>query len=267
MESKASHVRYEKKGRVAYITIDRPRVLNAMNLRVHEELQAIWDDFESDDALWLAVLAGEGTKAFSVGQDLKELVDRTDKGETASSFGSKGRPGWPRLTERFAFSKPIIAKVSGYALGGGLELALACDIIVASECATFGLPEARLGLVAGAGGLFRLPKQIPHKIAVGYLMTGRSFTAARAYELGLVNEVAPLDELDGAVQRWVDDLLRSAPLAVRTIKEVTGRAQTMDLATAFATSFASEEKRRNSLDCVEGPRAFVEKRAPCWKAE
>lgn len=267
MESKTSYVRYEKKGRVAYITINRPEVMNALNLRAHEELQAIWDDFENDDSLWLGVLAGAGTKAFSVGQDLKELVDRTDGGEPASSFGSAGRPGWPRLTERFSFSKPIIARVHGYALGGGLELALACDIIVASDCATFALPEARLGLVAGAGGLFRLPKTIPHKVAVGYLMTGRSFTAGRAYELGLVNEVVPLGELDCAVQRWVDDVLRCAPLAVRTIKEVTGRAQTMDLATAFTTSYASEEKRRNSLDCMEGPRAFVEKRDPCWKGE
>jgi crotonobetainyl-CoA hydratase/dehydration protein DpgD len=267
MVSKTSYVRYEKRGRAAYITINRPEVMNALNLRAHEELQAIWEDFESDDSLWLGVLAGEGTKAFSVGQDLKELVDRTDGGEAASSFGSRGRPGWPRLTERFSLSKPIIAKVNGYALGGGLELALACDIIVASHCATFGLPEARLGLVAGAGGLFRLPKAIPHKVAVGYLMTGRSFTAGRAYELGLVNEVVPLGELDFAVQRWVDDVLRCAPLAVRAIKEVTSRAQTMDLATAFTTTYASEEKRRDSLDCIEGPRAFVEKRAPCWKGE
>lgn len=264
---KTRYVRYEKRGRVAYITIDRPEVLNALNLGTHEELQAIWDDFESDDSLWLGVLAGEGTKAFSVGQDLKELVHRTDGGEPASSFGSAGRPGWPRLTERFSLSKPIIAKVNGYALGGGLELALACDIIIASDCATFALPEARLGLVAGAGGLFRLPKQIPYRVAVGYLMTGRSFSAGRAYELGLVNEVVPLDELEGAVQRWVDEVLRCAPLAVRTIKEVTARTQTMDIETAFATSFASEEKRRHSLDCIEGPRAFVEKRAPCWKGE
>lgn len=267
MDFKTSYVRYEKNGRVAYITINRPEVLNALNLRAHEELRAIWDDFESDDSLWLGVLSGEGTKAFSVGQDLKELVDRTDKGEPASSFGSAGRAGWPRLTERFSFSKPIIAKVNGYALGGGLELALACDIIIASDCATFALPEARLGLVPGAGGLFRLAKQMPIKAAVGYLMTGKSFSASRAYELGLINEVVPLAELDCAVQRWVDDVLRCAPLSVRTIKEVTARAQTMDLPTAFATTYAWEEKRRNSSDRIEGPRAFVEKRAPCWKGE
>ncbi len=260
-------VTYEKKGHVAYITLNRPNSLNAMNLQTHEELAGIWDDFESDDSIWLGVLTGAGQRAFSVGQDLKELVKRTESGEQASSFGSQGRPGWPRLTERFALSKPIIARVNGYALGGGFELAMACDIIIAAEHATFALPEATLGLVAGAGGLFRLQRQIPSKIAMGYLMTGRHMSASRAYELGLVNEVCGADQLDACVDGWVNDMLRCAPLALRAIKEVSARSATLDLKTAFATDYEWETRRRHSADCQEGPRAFVEKRPPNWQGK
>jgi len=260
-------VLYEKKEHVAYITLNRPEALNAMNLATHRELAAIWDDFESDDAIWLGVLTGAGSRAFSVGQDLKELVARTDGGEAPSSFGSRGKPGWPRLTERFSLSKPLIARVNGYALGGGFELALACDVIVASDTASFALPEASLGLIAGAGGLFRLPRQIPLKIATGYLMTGRRMPAMRAYELGLVNEVASEDELDRCVDRWVQDMLRCAPLSLRAIKEVTQRSLHLDLDAAFAMDYVWEQRRRDSRDCEEGPRAFIEKRKPVWQAK
>lgn len=123
--------------------LNRPEVLNAMDLLMHEELAAVWDDFERDDDLWVAVLSGAGEKSFSVGQDLKELAGRVEEGTAGTStFGSRGKPGWPRLTERFDLAKPVVAKVQGYAMGGGFELALACDVIVASENATFALPEA-----------------------------------------------------------------------------------------------------------------------------
>jgi dehydration protein DpgD len=182
-------VRYEKHSGIAYITLNRPAVLNALNLQMHHELGEVWDDFERDDGLSVAVLTGAGEKAFSVGQDLKELDARLQSGEPPSSFGSQGKPGAPRLTERFELTKPVIARVNGYALGGGFELALACDVIVASVQTTFGLPEARLGLIAGAGGVFRLTRQIPLRVAIGHLITGRRLSASRAYELGLVNEV------------------------------------------------------------------------------
>ena len=262
----AAHVLYEKRGHVAYITLNRPEVHNAMNLRMHQELGAIWDDFEHDDTLWVGVLRGAGARAFCVGQDLKELVRRTDDGAPASSFGSKGLPGWPRLTERFGQSKPLVACVQGYAMGGGFELALACDIIVAAEDAVFALPEAKLGLIAGAGGVFRLTRQLPYKAAMGYLMTGRRLDAARAYTLGLVNDVVPAAELDACVAGWVDDILRCAPLAVRAIKQVAASSATMPIEQAFGASYAAEELRRASADCREGPLAFVEKRAPQWRA-
>lgn len=266
-EAKAErpHVRYEKRGRVAYITLDRPEVHNAMDLRMHEELASIWDDFERDEAIWVGVVRGAGKRAFSVGQDLKELAARTEEGVAPSTFGSKGRPGWPRLTERFELSKPLIACVQGYALGGGFELALACDIIVACDDAVFALPEAKLGLIAGAGGVFRLTRQLPFKTAMSYLMTGRRINASRAYALGLVSEVVPADALDACVAAWVEDILRCAPLAVRAIKQVAASSANMPLAQAFEARYPLEDARRASADCREGPLAFVEKRAPRWR--
>ncbi len=264
MTEKAT-VRYEKEGNAAFVTLDRPAVLNAMNLRMHAELAEVWDDVEADDDVWAVVLTGAGKRAFSVGQDLKELAehDHTGTGKPAT-FGSRDRTGWPRLTERFGMAKPIIAKVNGYALGGGFELALACDVIIAVEHASFGLPEARLGLVSGAGGVFRLTRQIPYKVAMGYLITGRHMTAERAYELGLVNEVVPEDQLDSRAAGWLTDILRCAPLSVRAIKEATATSAHLSLEQAFATRYAWEERRMYSEDALEGPRAFTEKRTPRW---
>ncbi|MEV4643225.1 enoyl-CoA-hydratase DpgD, partial [Actinoplanes sp. NPDC049548] len=252
-----SRVRLTKSGHVARVILDRPEVLNAMDVRMHAELGRIWDDIEADDHIRVVVLTGAGDRAFSVGQDLKE---RAASGAPASSFGSRGQPGWPRFTERFRFSKPVIARVDGYALGGGLELALACDIIVASDRAQFGLPEVRLGLVPGAGGVFRLVRQLPQKVAMGYLLTGRRFDAATAHAYGLVNEVVPAERLDACVQQWVDDLLAAAPLAVRAIKEAAACSAHLPLSEAFTTTYPWEERRRHSADALEGPRAFAEKR-------
>ncbi|WP_067452340.1 enoyl-CoA-hydratase DpgD [Actinomadura macra] len=257
-------VRYEKKDQVARITLDRPEVLNAMDLRTHEELAAIWDDVEADDEVRVAVLTGAGDRSFSVGQDLKERARLTERGAPATTFGSRGQPGWPRLTERFALSKPVIARVHGYALGGGFELALACDLIVASEEAVFALPEAGLGLVPGAGGAFRLARQLPLRIAMGYLLTGRRMTAATALRFGLVNDVVPYEDLDRCVADWAGDLIRSAPLSVRALKECVLRSLDMPLEEAFSSRYVWEERRRVSGDAAEGVRAFTEKREPIW---
>ncbi|MEU9624629.1 MULTISPECIES: enoyl-CoA-hydratase DpgD [unclassified Streptomyces] len=262
-----SRVRYEKNGHLARITLDRPEVLNAMDLRMHEELAEIWDDFETDDDLWVAVLSGAGTRAFSVGQDLKEAADRVREGTASTAtFGSRGKAGWPRLTERFDLAKPVVAKVQGYAMGGGFELALACDIVIASVGATFALPEAKLGLMAGAGGVFRLTRQLPWKTAMGHLLTGRPMDAQRAFELGLVNEVVPVKDLDDCVDGWVADILRCAPLSVRAMKEAATKSATMPLESAFATRYPWEERRMHSQDALEGPLAFAEKREPRWEA-
>jgi dehydration protein DpgD len=258
-------IKYEKSGHVARVTLNRPEVLNAMNLAMHASLCEVWDDIEADDEVWVVVLTGAGDRAFSVGQDLKELVTRIEAGTATSTFGSRDKPGWPRLTERFGFAKPVVAAVNGLALGGGFELALAADIIVAVDTAEFALPEARLGLIAGAGGVFRLTQQLPYRAALGYLMTGRRMSADRALALGLVNDVVPASDLASCVDGWVADLLRAAPLSIRAVKEAASRSLTMPVEQAFATRFTWEEKRMRSADAKEGPRSFVEKREPHWR--
>jgi enoyl-CoA hydratase/carnithine racemase len=258
-------VAYEKKDHVARVTLDRPAVLNAMDLRMHEELAEVWDDVEADDDVRVAVLTGAGDRAFSVGQDLRERARLSAAGAPPTTFGSRGQPGWPRLTERFGLSKPVVARVHGYALGGGFELALACDIVVASTQAVFALPEARLGLVPGAGGAFRLARQLPLKTAMGHLLTGRRLTADRALHLGLVNDVVPAAELDVCVAGWTDDLVRAAPLSVRAIKEAVHRSLDMPIEQAFTTPYTWETRRMHSDDAQEGPRAFNEKREPVWR--
>lgn len=232
---------------------------------MHEELARVWDDFERDEDLWVGVLTGAGDRAFCAGQDLKELSARIEAGTAGTAtFGSRGKPGWPRLTERFHLSKPVIARVNGHAYGGGFELVLACDIVIAADHALFALPEARLGLIAGAGGVFRFTRQAPYRIAIGHLLTGRPMTAGRAYELGLVNEVVPSDRIDECVGRWVEDVLRCAPLSVRAIKEAAAVSATSPLEQAFVTQYQWEERRSASADAIEGPLAFVAKRDPVW---
>jgi dehydration protein DpgD len=226
-------------------------------------LRDIWDDFESDDRLRVAVLGGAGERAFSAGQDLKELADRNRAGTAGvSSFGSRGKACWRRLTERFDLTKPVIAKVRGHALGGGFELALACDVILAAEDASFALPEVRLGLVAGAGGVFRLVRQAPRHLAMGHLLTGRPISAARAYELGLANEVVPAEELDSCADDWAADIVRAAPLSVRAVKNAVANTEHLPLREASAARNDWEERRMRSRDAVEGPAAFATKRAP-----
>ena len=257
--------RYEKKDRVAYITITRPEVMNALHVYANLELNDVWDDFAADDDLWVAVFTGEGGRAFSAGNDLKFTAEMS-----RLPASERPRVAWPRsgfggLTSRFDLFKPIIARVNGYALGGGFEMALASDIIVAAEHARFGLTEPKVGLIAGAMGVHRLPRQGPLKAVMGHMLTGRHMAAQRAYELGLVNEVVPADGLDEAVDKWVADIVSCAPLSVRSTKETALRGLHMPLPDAAQTVFPWEMRRRQSPDAVEGPRAFAEKRDPDWK--
>lgn len=258
-------VRYEKDGHVAWITLDRPEVLNAMNAAMHERLAEVWTDFEADDDIWVGVLRGAGTRAFSVGQDLKERAALDRDGPTVTTFGSRGMPGAPRLTDRFDLSKPLVGVARGYALGGGLELLLACDIVLAADDAVFGLPEVRLGLVPGAGGVFRLVRQLPPRTAMGYLLTGRRMTAAQALAHGLLNEVVAPADLDDCVTGWLTDLLLAAPLSVRAIRESALASLDMPLQQAFQAHFTWEQRRMRSDDAQEGPRAFAENRQPVWR--
>ncbi len=252
---------------VAYITLNRPEAMNSLNPELRWMLSTHFDEVERNDEIWLAVVTGAGERAFSAGADLKHRArERTATPEQRAEWQRMLDSTTP-LNQRWAFPKPVIARVNGFALGGGLELALACDIIVAADHAELGLPEPRRGLIAGGVGVHRLPRQIGLKPAMGYLLTGRHMSAARAYELGLVNQVVPRSELDDAVNEWVRDILRCAPLAVRATKQAAMRGLDMPLPQAFYTEYEAETARQQSADALEGPRAFAEKREPNWQGK
>ncbi len=256
--------RTETKGKVLYVTITRPEVMNALHAPANLELNQVWDDFQANDDLWVGVLTGEGNRAFSAGNDLKYTAQMSALPPDQRPNLAWGAGGFGGLTSRYDLFKPLIARVNGFALGGGFEMALACDIIVAADHAELGLPEPRRGLIAGAMGVHRLPRQIPLKTAMGHMLTGRHMSAQRGYELGIVNQVAPLADLDAVVDEWVSDILRCAPLSVRSTKQSALAGLEMTLQEAEKARFEWELARRKSDDNIEGPRAFAEKRTPNW---
>ena len=255
---------FEVKDHVAWITLNRPAAMNSLNPELRWQLSQHLDIVERDDDIWLAVITGAGEKAFSAGADLKHRALEREGSDADKANWAQLAQETTHVVERWYMTKPLIAMVNGYALGGGLEVALACDIIIAADHAEFGLPEPRRGLIAGSAGVHRLPRQIGLKPAMGYMLTGRHMSAARAYELGLVNEVVPLAKLDEAVEAWVADIVRCAPLSVRATKEAAMRGLQMPLEEAATARYEWETIRRSSADAIEGPRAFAEKRAPHW---
>lgn len=255
-------VKLEIKDRLWVVTINRPEVMNALNLKAHHELDEIFDAYQADDDAWCAILTGAGERAFTAGNDLKwqALVggDQVRKDLAGLNGGFGG------LTRRYGLYKPLIAAVNGLALGGGTELALACDIVIADQSAEFGLPEPRVGMVARQGGIHRLVRHLPHHQAMGMLLTGRRVPAAEAHRMGLVNELAPAGEVMAVARRWAAQVLQCAPLALWAAKEcaLTGRALGLD--EAMEKDFACLERMFASKDYREGPIAFAEKRKPRW---
>ncbi len=250
-------IRYEKREKIAWITIDRPEVMNALHPDANEELSRAWDDVAADPDVWVAVLTGAGDKAFSAGNDLKWTAQHGMPRMPKGGFGG--------IVARFDLWKPTIAAVNGFALGGGLEIALACDVIVAADHATLGLPEPRVGLMAAAVGVHRLPRAIPQKIAMGMILTGRRITAAEAARYGLVNEVVPGSALHATAERWAREIVECAPLSVQASKQAAVEGLGRPLPEAMGGSYAMVQKLFSSEDLVEGPRAFAEKRKPVWK--
>ncbi len=255
------YVLYEKKGHLAYVTINRPEVMNALHYAANVELNDIFNDFKQDDELWVAIITGAGKRAFSAGNDLKATAEATARGE--SFVGEKPVP-FGGITTGFDCPKPLIAAVNGVAMGGGFEIALACDLIIAAESARFALPEPRVGLFAAAGGVHRLPQQIPLKQAMGMLLTGRQVGAAEAYRMGLVNEVVPDEELMAAAERWASQILECSPLSVRLTKEAVYSGLNHSLEEAMHNDRPLLQRLFASQDFVEGPKAFAEKRKPNW---
>lgn len=252
------HVTVE--GAVTTVTLNRPEVMNAINIAMHHELQEAFDTFANDPEQHVCIVTGAGERAFCAGSDLKSAV-------ADGLPAAYPRSGYAGLIERFDCAKPFVACVNGFALGGGFELALACDIIIASDRASFGLPEPLVGAVALGGGLHRLARQIPLKQAMGMILTSRRIPAAKGLELGFVNEVVPSEELAAATSRWVEDILRASPMAIKTSKAVINRglsASSVQEAMVEQKTYPEFLAWRESHDIKEGPRAFAEKRKPTW---
>jgi enoyl-CoA hydratase/carnithine racemase len=250
---------YEKRERIAIVTLNRPERMNAIHPPANFELDEIWNDFERDPDLWVGILTGAGDKAFSAGNDLRYTA------EHGMGMVLMADSGFGGITSRTSCWKPLIAAVNGYALGGGFEMALACDIIIAADHARLGLPEPRVGLMAGAGGVHRLPRMIPQKVAMGYMLTGRHMTAQEAHRWGIVNEVVPLADLLPTALAWAQEILECAPLSVRATKQAAAMGLGHPLDVALAMSYTEALRMRRSEDTVEGPRAFAEKRKPEWR--
>lgn len=256
-------IKVEKKGRITVITINRPEVMNALHPPASKEMSEAFNAFDADPEAWVAILTGAGEKAFSAGNDLKWQAQHG--GEALREFMQDVKGGLGGITFRFDLFKPVIAAVNGLALGGGFECVLACDIIVAAENASFGLPEPTVGMIAGAGGVHYLPRAIPYHQAMGMILSARRISAAEALQLGLVNQVVPPDQLMAAAEAWAQKILACSPLAIRASKEAVMQGLGMPLEQAARTVFPGQTAMYRSEDFVEGPRAFAEKRKPVWK--
>ena len=246
--------------RVTHVTLNRPDVMNAINPEMHDELQAAFDAFAADDEQFLCVVRGAGDRAFCAGSDLKAIAFA----EGRNPYPADGYAG---LIERYDLNKPIIAAVDGFALGGGFEIALACDIIVATDRSSFGLPEPLVGAVALGGGVHRLARQIGLKQAMGMVLTADRVSAEQGYQLGFVNEVVPVADFEECVAGWCERILRCAPLSLAASKEAIMKGldePSLEAAMSNQEAYPAFYKWRRSEDAREGPKAFAEKRTPNW---
>ncbi|MBX3488342.1 enoyl-CoA hydratase-related protein [Parvibaculum sp.] len=250
----------ERDGHLLVVTINRPERMNALHPPANFELEGIFNDFAADPDLWVAIITGAGDRAFSAGNDLRWQAEGNKLEVPATGFAG--------LTARFDLTKPVIAAVNGVAMGGGFEIALACDLIIASDNAKFALPEPKVGLAALAGGLHRLPRQIGAKRAMGMILTGRQVPAAEGMELGFVNEVVPAAELMASAKRWAGLIMECSPMSIRASKEAVYKG--LDIANlneAVTGKYPAVNALFKSEDLIEGPRAFAEKRKPNWKGK
>lgn len=245
--------------RVARITIDRPDVLNAIDRSAEQELQENWSRLESDRSVRAVVLTGAGERAFCVGADM------SDEGPSGLEYWATTRPGgFGGIALRTTLDVPVIARVNGYALGGGLEMVLGCDLVIAAEHAEFGFPEVRVGRIPMDGGVVTLVRRIPYVWAMDLLLTGRRILADEAARIGLVNRVVPSSELDTAVDAVLQDILACGPLSVRATKQIVQRTAHLSAADAQALRLPAVIESLLSREGEEGVRAFREKRPPDW---
>jgi crotonobetainyl-CoA hydratase len=248
----------ERDGNLLVVTINRPERMNALHPPGNAELAQVFDDFAADPDLWVAIITGEGDRAFCAGNDLRYQAEGGDRSAAPAT-------GFAGLTSRWDLDKPIIAAVNGVAMGGGFEIALACDLIIASDNARFALPEPKVGLAALAGGMHRLPRQIGLKRAMGMMLTGRHVPADEGLMLGFVNEVVPQAELLGRAKEWAGMILECSPMSIRATKQVAMQGlEHGGLQDAFDAKYPAVAELFRSEDFIEGPKAFAEKRPPEW---
>ncbi|MDO8716566.1 MAG: enoyl-CoA hydratase-related protein [Dehalococcoidales bacterium] len=252
---------YKKEGRVAVFTINRREALNAINQESLEELSRALIDFKNDDGLYVGIITGAGTKAFSVGADIRSVLPQFKQ--------NQGKPwaGPPTILRGLDLWKPLIAAVNGYALGGGMEVALACDLRIAAENATFGFPEVNLGFIPGWGGTQRLPRLIPPAKAAEMLFTGKPIDAQEAYRIGLVNKVVPLAQLMTAANEMAEMICRPAPLAVRAAKQAMMQGLNLSLENGLELEKTLIDFLAGTEDFDEGSQAFLAKRKPDFKGK
>lgn len=256
-------VRFDVADHVARVTIDRPERMNAVNLATEIRLNEIWAEIEARNDIRCIVLTGVGDRAFSAGADMKEAGSAD-----GIEYWAQSRPnGFGGIALRQTLDVPVIARVNGFAFGGGFEMVLGSDIVVATEDATFGLTEARVGRLPLDGGMIMLPRLVPRNVAMGMMFTGARVPAAELHRWGLVNEIAPRAGLDAAVDRWVAEILASAPLSVRAIKHTVRNTAHLPARDAIRLRTDPLVAALKSEDSREGVRAFVEKRKPVWQGK
>ena len=248
-------VLYEKKGRIAYVTLNRPEALNAVNREMSEALEDTWYQFDADPDVWVAILTGAGDRSFCSGADLRQLASGT------------GRPDYRpvhSLGHGVDVFKPIIGAVNGFCLAAGIDMILPCDIRVAAENATFGMTMTRWGVMASTGAS-QLPRSIHWAHAMEMLLTAERIDAQEAYRIGLVNKVVPFDQLIPTCEEYAEKILQNSPMAVRLTKEAAIRGRETTMQESLNIGFSLQRYNRTTDDAKEGPKAFSEKRKPEWK--
>ncbi|MBI3966973.1 MAG: enoyl-CoA hydratase/isomerase family protein [Chloroflexi bacterium] len=253
-------VTFEQRGRIAHVTLNRPEALNSMNQEMNAELMEAFTRIENDESIWVGIVRGSGDRAFCAGADLKEAA-RGGVDHHEVFWKTKGRTAMSVL---MSMSKPMIAAVNGHALGGGLTIAIGCDMRVAATNATFGFPEVVVGLPTVIGSI-RLPRVMPLGLALELLLGGGRIDAQEAHRTGLVNKVVPPAELDAAARELAERIILNGPLAVRLTKEIALRGLTLPFDDAVRLGESLRRISRDTADSKEGPKAFSEKRKPQYQ--
>jgi len=253
---------YEVRDKVAHITLNRPEVMNAMDADVYAQLSRAWEDVRDNPDVWVAIITGAGEKAFTAGADLKSLIpsrrERADFWLTQKNMIlNRGLEVW----------KPVVAAVNGYCLAGGMTLLFATDIRIAAEHAVFEISEVKRAILPGNGGTQRALRQLPYAVAMEMLLLGRRLTAAEALSFGLINAVVPMKDLMSTAETYAKRLCENGPLALRAVKELAIRSQSVPLEHGLRLEESFQEFLRTTEDAKEGPRAFAEKRKPAYKAQ